>query len=252
MIERGHGAEFEEIHFELGRLSLWIFLLSLPLLCASVFSYPFPFLRHIWMKENFGLTGLLNALLLVWISQQIKSMHLPPVAAGIGLFVNEQIVTLRGFLFLHSMGRAETKDILFLALSIIAGLIFFGLLLRSAIAIIWYKKWYYREGPGTGEKKTQPNLTPLIINFFIYAFLLTGIHYSKELAPPVLAAALKGISLLAAFAAFLGTGYEIQFYLRRAQNVPVSVLKSMLHLAALAAVLWISYQRLPVESMLTA
>lgn len=242
--------DFEQTHFELKRISLWLFFLMLPMLAACVFPVPFPFVRQIWTRELFGFTGLLNVLFFGWISQRMKKMHLPPVIAGIGLFIHEIILTLYGFAHLTASGQAGEKDFLFLAASMIMSLIYFTLLLRAVGPLIRYKKWFYHDGPGAEEKIQSPGFLPLLLSLLIYATLFVAAYQSGMFSWRVQAAILKGAGQGGSFLAFLGIGYEIQFHLRQEQSALQCGVKGLSHLTSLAIILWLVYRLLPIEAML--
>ena len=250
MTARNSAPGFEQTHAELNVLSFWIFLLALPMLLASVFSFPFPFVRQGWIKEMVGLAGPLNVLLMGWISLGIKRMHLPPMTAGIGLFLNEQILTGYGFMSLFSAGHAGKKDVFFLAVSAIAGLIFLILLIRAFQITVYYKKWFYEEGPGSEQEEEPAEFLPLILSLLMYAVLFVGVYFSKFLSWPWPVTALKGISQAASFMTCLGIGYEIQFYLRKDQSALQCWVKALSHLMGLAIILLLVYHRMPIEAML--
>ena len=180
----------------------------------------------------------------------MKKMHLPPMTAGMGLFLNEQILTGYGFMALVSAGRAGKKDILFLSASLIAGLIFLILLIRASKITMGYKKWFYGEGPGLEHEDEPAGFLPLVLSLFVYAVLFAGVYLSKFSSWPWPVAILKGISQTASFMTCLGVGYEIQFYLRKHQSALQCWVKALSHLVGLAIILCLVYHRMPIEAML--
>ena len=249
MAAQNPGLDFEETREKLKALSVWIFVLLLPLLAASVYSWPFPFVRQLWMKETIGLTGLVNAFFFGWISMRMKQMHLQPIIAGIGLFLNEMLLTIYGFWFSKSLGYGGKRDLVFCVVSVGMGFFYLGLLLSAAKVVVQYKKWFYNKGPGVEKEKHPEEILPLMISLVVYALLFIGAWQSKIFPWAVSVALLKGIGQGASFFAFLGIGYEIHFYLRNEENLLQCCIKGLSHALALAIILVLVYHRLPLESM---
>ncbi len=218
---------------------------------ASLFSFPFPLSRVVWLMPGLGVSGLINSGLLFWIAQKVKKLSMPAIFAALGLVAHELVLTWAGFYHLTLKRAPGRDDIFFLTGSSIALILFAFFLFHTVnLAIIraanLNKKTYLNKGADL-RTKNSVEAEALLINVMFYAVFIALAFWATKFDLKYQYTAFRNFSKLSCMVSFMGIGQEITFYLDQINTRAQCIVKSLTHLIALTAVLWVIYHLNPLD-----
>ncbi len=235
------------------RLSVLLGLMSLLLVCSSLFSFSFPFAKQIWMREHWGLTALVNAMIFFLFSSFLEKNPLSVSMGTLGLIFNEQLRTWYTLFDLMELTELGHEQIYFGVFSVI-------ICLGMTIACIDLIRWYFlfsQEFHLKSAASDDPNAasrtkssTLLALSLWGYGSIFGTIYLSRFLDPVMQFSMLKTLSSLASMTVFFVIAKEVQRWQGGVQTLLTVWMKALTHLLLLASVLLWTYRWMPTQEML--
>lgn len=228
-------------------------LFCLGAVAASFFSSPFIFVRQPWIKEVLGLSGLLQVMVLLVVSRQIEKNHsIPALLVGIGLVINEQILSCRGFWILITRHSVDVFSFSYFIFSTAASVILAGMMIAAIRDFYIARKIVDQRKPPINPDPLE-SLRLLIPTLLVYGLIFGAAFYAvKSLEGAFQFSALKNLGWIASALAAAGIGFEINDCVDGIQTRKSCWIKCLSHGLGLAAVLWVIYRTMPIESMLVS
>ncbi len=236
---------------EINRASTILMGYSLLLATASLFSIPFPFVRQIWIREIWGISGLVHAFIFLVIKMRIQKASFAAGVAGFGLILNEQILAWRTFLYDFTHGTAVLRDAVFLSGSVLFNLFLAAVLWSVCKAIYKFRvqqKDYNGTDTGQIEGYEESDFAVLIGVILGYAATFGMLYIALFLKPTSQYGIFKILGALISLFSFGGIGHEINLYAQAKQTLFFCATKAVSHGLLLAAILWVIYHKIPISS----
>lgn len=224
--------------------------LSVVLVAANLFSFPFPFVRAVWSHEIWGITGIINAALFIWISSRLGKVSIPAAFAGIGMVFNYEILTASGFFYVLTHRGLYLQNVLFFAFTLLLGLFLlflFGSILKSFFHLSFENGSRESKVPHDDFFKinnSETGMPALVISALGYLAAFAALYFTLSQDAAAQHGRLKIIGIFISPLAFGGIGQEMDYFLQGKQTRFFCIVKSMSHALALACILWIIYGRL--------
>lgn len=230
-----------KIQLKLNRGANFLGAFAAILVVLSITPIPFPFIRQLWVREVWGLTGLLDAFLFFLISRNIKRYPLPASFAALGLILNEELLMGHTFWRLLAHGPVTKQPICFMLGSVLV-----CLLLIILLGDLIEQAWLYK----ISAHHAYFNL-PILVSLIGYVIVLAGLLVTFTHAPIALRySLLKIASIIGSTVSFLIVGGELQNYLHYRENKNSCFWKIVGHGIGLAVILYVIHAHLPVDSVL--
>ncbi len=242
-----------KIEIAVRRIAFYVFLSGVLVGVAAILSRPFPFNRPVWQTPVIGVSGFLNALLLMLISDRLKKISLPAVFAGLGVVLHEIIWILCGYFYLFSHHLAGEKEKIF-ALAALASACGLGALFIAALALVLRyvegaSRKLYRQLNLTPEYKTRLQRETLLVSIFVYAVLFGSIWVIRFVDINFVYAIFKWSSGAAIIFAMLGISQEVSYAIENIQDWWQGFFKVMTHIVVAASLTFLVYTNLPFEKI---
>ena len=226
------------------------------ILAAAIFSWPFPFVRQIWVQEVLGLTGIINAVILVVIGRSMKHLSLVAPFAGLGLVFSEITILSRSFVFLYRVSKVEKGDLCFFTLSL-AVILVLAVLFWSGFCRIYslyqsgYHPHHHHHDPLKVRITGAPKLfLPFIVSSTLYVILIAAVLLCRILSAPLRFAGLKFIAEAACIVAAAGCAAEMGFFIRGEQSKYNTLLKAVIHILISGVLLLFLYKQISFQGFL--
>ena len=221
------------------------------MIAANLFTFPFPFVRAVWIREVWGITGLIHAVLFYVISRRIVRASLAAPLAGIGLIINYLILTCRGFQHVFFRQEAHLDDWIFFLATALLGF-FLNWMFLDIFKIVYkarFQKNHHATDPQVGKLYDVTDSGALIVSAVGYVFVFGMLYMSFSLDEAMRYGSLKLIASLISPLSMGGIGQEIDYYLHNKQSRFFCIVKSSTHLLILIGILWIVYRLIPISSV---
>lgn len=240
---------------KINRTNTVLGVFSALIIAASIFVFPFPFVRAVWIREVWGITGLIHAFLFMLISSRISKASLPAPLAGIGIIVNYEILTFFGFFYIAAHRSLQLRDILFLLATVLSGIflsVLLGDIFKSLCRLRTQKA--AKQLSATADENIwksyhETDSSALVISAIGYLLVFISLYIVLSLDETSQYGGLKIIGVFISPLSFGGIGQEIDYYLQGKQNRFFCIIKSMTHALALASILWVIYRRLSLSTV---
>ncbi len=246
---------FSQLKLKAKKLALALNILSVFLAIAAIFSIPFPFYRPNWIREVWGLTGLMHAFSFLLLSRQIEKVSLPATLGILGLLLNEQLLVLFSFLRLFSYSMFSIPYLLFFLFSeAVVFALAFSFLSDIRILCAYLKKPVSYMKYSDQEKPHGVNDSGLHFLFgsgLCYAIFAGLIYQTFSLPPSFTYSIMKITGCLVSLSSFVWAGLEIQEYFFGRQKLILCQVKVITHALLLFGFLWVIYRSIPFQSVLS-
>jgi predicted permease len=214
------------------------------LLIAALFSQPFPHVRSIWTKEVWGLLGLINSFLFIVFARRIENRSVTASLAILGILINDQILSFRGFYQLALQNAVHLEDVLFLIFSVLATVILS--LCAARVTQINLSVTHIHS-----ESSSDSVFAPLVMSAIAYAVIIgflvgSSFIYEDEYRFALFRMLGEAVSVVA----MAGIGFEIKNYRKNRQSQTLCIVKACTHLLVLVTLLWILYRLIPIQEVI--
>lgn len=236
------------------RATTFLSVLSVVIAFTSLMGFPFPFSRAVWIREIWGVTGLIHAFLFFLIQWRINRASFTAPFAGIGLTLNYGILTVYGFFYILFHRELHWQDTAFFVFTMFLTVAMVAMFIDVLSAVYGF---FIRRNKGQKMQaedsvagiENQTDASALILSSVGYVIIfacLYGVHFLKEVEQY---GALKIIGTLISPLSFGGIGQEIDYYIQGKQNRFFCIVKSLTHILVLAGIFWVIYRRMPIASV---
>ena len=241
----------EHVKMALDILAFWVDLFAIAIIAAVIFSFPFPFVRQVWIKEATGLTGLINSVFLIVIARAMKRLEFSAPLAGLGLILNEVVIVWRSYNYLALHGSPSRYQIYFLCVSIFANF------LMALLFMIAFKRLYrlYATGFEKSHKEIikvapMPAFMTFVLNSAAYLMVVAGVYIGHFFHGGLRFSMYEFLGEVSALIAAIGIGHEIKACLNGGQAWPQGIIKSLSHFLALAVIFLVLYKAISFEGVI--
>lgn len=243
---------FAQLKLKTSRLVLALNVLSVVLAVVSIFSIPFPFYRQNWIREVWGLTGLIHALIFLLLSRQVEKISLPATFGVLGLLLNEQILLLCSFyrLFAYNMLTAPYFFFFVISEALILGFGYFFISNSRDLYFYLKKHVSFVKASNPDIESPEHPWKTLFGSGLTYAILAALIYPTFSLPPAFTYSVLKVTGCLVSLNAFVWAGIEIYDYFCDRQSLLLCRIKVATHGLLLIGFLWVIYRTIPFQSVL--